>query len=240
MAHLAARVDARAMPTTHITAAAVGAVAIALGAAGTAHAQRTLTLDMPCYSPGDVVEVTGSGWNPDMDVAITYGARGLLVTNVRTDSQGGLLSRAMLEPEHYRELAGGLDPEPVTVGVAASEQSGNPEDAAFASTLVSPFGVFTTRDPGRLRKRMRMGVGVRGFTGLAGSRIYLHYLRNGLRVASVPVATLRGPCGNADARLRMFAFRGARPGAYDLVFNTSRTSHGMQPAAVLRARLRRR
>ena len=228
-----------------LTIASAAALAAALAAAAPAAADPTLELDRPCYSPGDVMQVTGSGWTPTGGIDLSFTGDTIGLEKLVADTAGQLRATYDVTQRDVDEYIG---PDAMNgqvllgaVDTAAAEANdGRPAGAALRFTL-SQFGAAATQDWQAIRARRRMAIQVAGFTGHAGRRLHLHYVRAGRRTASIPFGLLRGDCGDTQRTLqRAFpAKAGARPGRWTMVFNLSATDHRRFPRLALPVRVAR-
>ncbi len=204
-----------------LAAAAAAAPATAVGAAG-------LGVDRPCYSPGDVLDVSGRGYTPGGKVDLSFTGAGVGLNELQADLAGGV--RAGFEIRD-RDIEALLGPDEVQreVLLAAVDRTppadpATPPASASTSFLLSRFDVAWNQDDGAFRPRRRLAVRVAGFTGFAGRTLYLHYVRAGRRMATVSLGRLRGPCGTLRRTLaRGFPMRRVPAGRWRLAFTLSRT-----------------
>ena len=226
--------------------AAVVAALAALTPAAAAHAAPTLSFDKPCYSAGDTMSFSGTGYTPG-------GAVQVMFRSPETERVGSYDAQA----DAAGAIAGSLDSprEDVflkddafdgMIGVSANDrtridaQTASPEEQ-FAGTVfqLSRFEVQLERPSGR-RPRAAKPLSIRavGFTNARGRTLYLHYRRGARTVKTVRIGRLAGPCGDRSRMLRRALPRGLRPGTYTLVFNTSRRDPDLAPTIWHRLRLR--
>jgi hypothetical protein len=220
------------------------AAAVALTAAAPAAADPTLRLDRPCYSPGDVMSIAGDGWAPvsTVDLSLTGSAVGF--HTLTTDAAGLLRGEVDVTFEDADDFIPAGRPR-ATVTVAAIDRRAagageGPAAGAATQVLISHFGAATNQDWNALRPRRPMLLDVVGFTGFAGRRLHIHYVRAGRRAASRPLGVLRGPCGDVRRTLpRALPFAAARPGRWTMVLNLSPRDHRPVPRVDLPVRVTR-
>ena len=209
----------------------LSAAAATLLAAAPALGQPTLRVDKPCYAPGDTVVLTGEGWTPSGPIDVSFTGHSIAFNSLGADASGLLRAQLGFSEEVTEQLIREGSPRQRLTVAAVDQwaaQAGDGRTAgASATTLVSRFGVRLTNqdwdaiDPGR-----RLGLDVVGFTGDAGRKLHLHYMRGRKRFASVPIGAVSGPCGDVRKTLpRAFPFRRVAPGRWTFVFNFSRTDH---------------
>jgi hypothetical protein len=203
------------------TALACGASVVAPALASAA----TVSVDHECYRPGQTTQVTGEGYTPGGEVALSFnllGASGgtgsdLLLT--QADSAGRIAMNTfgpVLPPKES----------PATVLLAATDQEqaqqGQPPLVSTQFTLEN-FEAFVypwnrgTGTPGR-----RAQYDMAGFTLETGRTLYAHYLFNGRLRKTVAVGRLRGPCGELSKSARQFPFRPVPAGIWSIKVDTSR------------------
>jgi len=170
-----------------------------------AHAQSlALDADRGCYGPGQRISLTGYGFTPDGDVALSAGGQQLGIGIADYDGIFAASLRAPALPFFEAELR-----------FTATDQTYLLNRASTVVRLTS-LGVRVTPatgDPARPRR-----IRARGFFG--GRTLYAH-VRRGDRVRNLRIGPLRGACRRADATRRLFP-PSTDPGAYKLHFDTSR------------------
>jgi hypothetical protein len=203
-------------------------IVAALVAAASAHAAPTIKSDLPCYTPGQSMDLTGGGFGPGHDVVFFLAMKGehgnrLLYTDpVKTDA-GGALGTTLRAPN----LASDDDTQE-HVTLTANDQTlmgpnganGVP-DGSFAVTqfLLSRFGAFVDAweqarrgDPSRSAKLV-----VNGWAPYRA--VWAHYFLNGKRVRSVRIGSVHGPCGDLSKTIKQFPFRPAPAGTWTVFFS---------------------
>lgn len=208
---LAAR---RALPTLAALAAAATPAA--------AHAAAVQT-DRACYSPGDRVTETASGFTPNTDVVenltLTSPATAqfwnLSAPTVITDDQGAF-SRTLRAPDI--QAAG----DRAETALASFTDQANPSVPVFAQWTLSDWGLRIKEWAGNSAKPGRsMTIDTYGWTTAAGA-LYAHYYRGSTHLKSVRIGVATGVCGDLKAKLRQFPMKKVKAGAYTLY--VSRTS----------------
>lgn len=180
-------------------------LAACLIAPASANAQYVeIESDRACYAPGQVVSLTGYGFTPDGDVALSAGGLPLGFGIADYDGMFRATIRAPRLPFFQVELR-----------FTATDQTYRLNRASTTVQLTS-HGVRvtpTTGDPSHPRR-----IRARGFFG--GRNLYAH-IRRGDRVRSVRVGRLTGACRRIDVTRRLFP-AGVDPGSYKLDFDTNR------------------
>jgi hypothetical protein len=210
--------------TTRRGAVTAALLAGALAAPAAASAAPTLALDRECYTPAMPIRHTGGGYSPGGEVRFFAGWEGRMAAYSATADAAGALDYTIGAPD--------LDSRRTTLSITANDAAlvdqGAPPDQAVASaqatlsewnvSVQSWDGVHTARaKPGR-RTRVR----ATGWIGVAGTRLYAHYLRGRRLVKTVAIGRVEGICGDLDARMREFPFKAVRPGTYSVRFDTTR------------------
>lgn len=185
---------------------AVSALLLAcLIAPAAASAQNVaLETDRDCYGPHQPIELTGYGFTPDGDVALSIDGQqlGLGIADYDGVFMASLRAPALPFAEFYLRFT-------------ATDQTYLLNRASAVARMTS-LGVRLTPATGdpAVPRRIR----ARGFFG--GRILYAH-VRRGDRVRNLRVGRLRGACRRVDATRRLFP-PGVDPGAYTLHFDTSR------------------
>jgi hypothetical protein len=225
-----------------LLAAAVAALAV-LAPAAVAHAAPTLSFDQPCYSPGDGMGFSGSGYTPGGAVDLLFSAEGRFGSyGTQADSAGNLADTLRTpDPDDFVDD----DDFSTTMSVTANDKTrmdaGAPPEQRFGATqfTLSRYEVEVERTTGgRLRAGKPMRITAVGFTNARGKTLYLHYRRGGRTLKTVRLGRLAGACGDVQRVLRRGLPAGLRPGAYTLLFNTSKSSASGFPKWTSKVRLR--
>ena len=216
----------RSLPTAIVTAVAAMTPATAWAQDG-----PTLTFDRPCYSPGDTMRFSGTGYTPG-------GAIEMLFNSLSTQSAG----QWEITADPIGAIAGTLDtpdPDLFLDDSAFSGMMGVATNDARATFTLSRFEVQTAQPNGRAPKsRKPMRVTAVGFTNANGQTLYVHYTRNRTRLKTIKLGRLGGDCGDRIRTLPRALPRGLRPGRYKLIFNTSARNTGRAPWYSNQLRLR--
>lgn len=171
----------------------------------TALAQNVmLEADRGCYRAGQVITLTGYGFTPDGDVALSAEGQQLGIGLADYD---GIFSASLRAPSIPFAALG--------LRFTATDQTYLLNRATTVVRLTS-LGVLVTPptgDPARVRR-----IRARGFFG--GRALYAH-IRRGDRARTMRVGRLRGACRTLNVKRRLFP-RTVDPGSYTLRFDTNR------------------
>jgi hypothetical protein len=185
--------------------AALSFVLLALAATpATASAQNvTLSPDRACYGARQVISLTGTGFTPDGDVALSVEGQQVGVGIADYD---GVFSATMRAPSIPLSM--------LTLRFTATDQTYLLNRATAAVRLASLGVAVTPRtgDPSRTRR-----IRARGFFG--GDALYAH-VRRGDRTRDVRLGALHGACRSLDVSRRLFP-PGVDTGKYTLRFDTN-------------------
>jgi hypothetical protein len=192
--------------------AAVAIVSVALAAPAAASA-ATLAVDpvRPCYLERELVQLHAQGFTPNGNVDFTR--EGDLVETLQADASGAIQANLTLPG-----LIMGQRP----LTYVATDQA-NPAAAAQVSLLTTAIDVRVSPETGPPNRRLR--IRARGFRG--GQTLWAHVRRvkrrggRPVRVRTVRVGPVRGPCWVANVRKRLFR-RGTASGRYRVQFDTFR------------------
>jgi hypothetical protein len=227
-----------------LLAALVAAIAAITPAAARAQDGPSLTFDRPCYSPGDRMTFSGTGYTAGGPVTMFFN---LLSTQefgsyeTTADAAGAIAGDLDTpDPDEY------LDENDWSGEMAAAandttrtDAGAGPEAVGFTSFELSRFEVQLDQPNGRApRANKRMDVTARGFTGATGKTLYAHYRRARRTLKTLKLGRLTGDCGDLDRTLARGLPRGLPKGRYQLVFNTSRRDPRAFPKYTLTQRLR--
>ena len=201
---LAAR---RALPTL----AAVAAAAMP----ATAHAAAVST-DHPCYSPGEVVTETGSGFTPSTDVTETLAlvspagrAWNLSAPPLTTDEQGAFTRKL-----HAPALQDAGDRQEAALGAFADQA--NPSAPVTTQWTLSDWALRIKEWAGHVAKPGRsMTIDTYGWTTESGT-LYAHYYRGSTPLKTVRIGASTGDCGNLKAKVPQFPMKKVKAGEYTL------------------------
>jgi len=196
-----------------------------------ADAAPTLKADLPCYYPGQQINLNGAGYTPGGEVALILqlsGAHGHTFFSPKdsphADAAGGLTARLPAP-----DLASDNDLRE-TVTLTANDQArldpANPPAAlddtfGFTQFMVSAVGVrvgpwFSHRATPRALATFQV-VGWEPFR-----KVYVHYFLNHKRLKTVELGSVSGPCGDLRRTMRQFPFRPVPAGRYSIRFTGTR------------------
>jgi hypothetical protein len=188
--------------------AALSAILVAVAAAPATAMAHSVTLapDRPCYGPRQEINLAGSGFTPDGDVALSVEGQQV---GIGVADYDGVFTASMSAPA--------IPLAQLTLRFTATDQSHLANRASAAVRLASLDVIVTppTGDPTRVRR-----IRAHGFFG--GEALYAH-VRRGDRTRSVLLGALSGPCGSLDVRRRLFP-RSVGKGKYTLRFDTNPVS----------------
>ncbi len=188
-----------------IRRAALSATLVALLAAPAASAQNAvLETDRSCYGPRELISLTGYGFTPDSDVALSADGQQL---GIGVADYGGLFMASLRAPS--------LPFAEIVLRFTATDQT-YLLNRASARVRLTSFDVNVTPTTGVPSRPRR--IRARGFFG--GQTLYAH-IRRGDRVRNVRVGALTGACRKLNVTRRLFP-PSVRDGAYRLHFDTSR------------------
>jgi hypothetical protein len=199
-----------------------------LVAVASARATPMIKSDLPCYTPGQTIGLSGGGFGPDHDVVFfltltgEHGSRLLYTDPVKTDPVGALGTRLRapnLASDNDAQEKITLTANDQTL-MGPNGQNGVPEGSfAVTDVLLSRFGAFVdpweqTRrgDPRRSAK-----IVVNGWAPYHA--VWAHYFLNGVRVRSVRVGSVHGPCGDLSKTIKQFPFRPVPAGTWTVFFS---------------------
>src|SRR5262245_17027705 len=209
------------------TAAILAAVPVAYA---TAQTTPTLKADRACYTPGERMTLTTSGFAPGSSVGFFFQLHGpsgnQLLAGREPDivDPGGNTSSQWPAPklassddfqEHLSITANQQPP-------AGQPATTDPMPFAAADVLLSTWDVLVAPwDRGQVDPRKTVAVRAYGYE--PATKLWAHYVLNGKRVKTVYVGALTGPCGNLVKHMREFPFSPVRPGTYSIYFQGSQT-----------------
>jgi hypothetical protein len=200
-----------------------------------ATAAPTVQADHPCYTPGEDMTFTGTGYTPGGNVDLALSLTGKHGSNLLFPKQPAIADPAggFRQVLTAPDLASSDDTQE-EVSVTANDrtrlEAGPPTPDAFAptETLLSTWDVYVDPwDAHQVDPRKKVKFKVFGFE--PATRVFAHYVLNGKRVKTVFVGNLTGPCGDLTASLREFPFRPVPAGSYDVYFEGSRVFDKTQP-----------
>ena len=214
-------------PHTIPTAALTVAIAMAAAPAVAQQPIPTLSVDHPCYSPGDRITFHGAGYTPGGSVNLVFGANERYgTTTVTADAAGGLTAEIETpEPDSFLnddQLAADMF---VTANDEARMGSDAPPENQFgaAQFRLSRWGVLYRTTGNRIAIGRRITFRAVGWTYAVGEPLYAHYRLGSRTVKTVRLGVLRGACGDLVKTLGdAFPFRRVPAGSYTIRFNASR------------------
>jgi hypothetical protein len=181
------------------------AVSVGLSLPAAASAQNLmLSSDRSCYGPNQLISLTGYGFTPDSDVALSADGQQLGIGIADYD---GIFLASLRAPR--------LPFASLPLRFTATDQTYLLNRASTSVRLTSLDVSVTpaTGDPSRPRR-----IRARGFFN--GRTLYAHVRHSG-HTRNVRIGDLRGACRRLDVTRRLFG-GGVRAGAYKLHFDTSR------------------
>jgi hypothetical protein len=192
-----------------------------------AAAAPTVNADLPCYSPGQPIGLSGAGYTPAGDVGLLFQLSGAHGSNMvapkdplKADSAGGIGARLPAP-----NLASDNDlRENVTLTANDLARMGpngplGPPEESFAATsfVLSAVDVLVTPWlSGHGNPRALTTFKVVGWAPYR--RVYAHYFLNGKHVKTVTIGAVSGPCGDMTRKVRQFPFRPVPAGRYRIRF----------------------
>jgi hypothetical protein len=194
------------------TLAALAAAAIP----SAAHAAAVST-DRACYSPGEIVTETGSGFTPSTDVTETLAlvspaagrAWNFAAPPLTTDDQGGFTRKL-----HAPDLQDAGDRQEPALGAFADQA--NPSAPVMARWTLSAWTLRIKEWSDHVAKPGRsMTIDTYGWTTESGT-LYAHYYRGTTHVKSVRIGATTGDCGNLKVKVPQFPVKKVKAGAYTL------------------------
>jgi len=206
-------------------------MAPALAAPTLANAAPTVRADLPCYYPGQEINLNGAGYTPGAEVALMLqlsGAHGNTFLSpkdaVRADAAGGLATRLPAP-----DLASDNDLRE-TVTLTANDQArldpGNPAatpEDTFGSTQFLVSNVFVRVGAWFGHRASPLAPAAFQVVGWEPFRkVYAHYFLNHKRLKTIEVGSVSGPCGDLRRTLRQFPFRPVPAGSYTIRFTGTR------------------
>ena len=199
----------------------------ALAVPALAAATPTVNTDLPCYTPGQPIGLSGAGYTPAGDVGLIFqlsGAHGSNMvapkTPLKADAAGGIATRlpapALASDNDLRETATLTANDQARLGPTGP--IGPPEES-FATTQFLLSGVDVLVGPwltGHASPRALTTFKVIGWEPFR--RVYAHYFLNGKRIKTVSIGAVSGPCGDMTKKIRQFPFRPVPAGRYRIRF----------------------
>ena len=188
-------------------ALAVSAVLAAVPATASGAPQpAALDTSYPCYSSGESVLLSGSGFTPGGRV--TLSASGQQLTTIEADLDGGFTVRVQAPDALFGT---------VHLRFTATDRAA-PTLTDHATVRIADTDVVVTPEiggPSELRR-------IRGWGFFGAEAVYAHVKRHGAaRARNIRLGSPRGACGTLNIQRRLFRNE-PRPGAYTLQFDTLR------------------
>ena len=213
----------------------LGAAAVIATLPASAQAAPTLQADKPCYTPGEPITFTGTGYTPGGEVGFFFslmGENGSKLLSARepeiVDATGAIRAVFNAPP-----LASSDDTREQLFTTAndqarmAPDAPALPPEETFGVSQVelSIFGVWVDEweRHGRIDPRGKTKITAYGYE--PATKLFAHYVLNGKRVKTVEIGPLKGPCGDLTKTIRQFPFRPVARGTYAVYFQGTRTLH---------------
>jgi hypothetical protein len=216
--------------------------ALAVAAPGQAAANPTVGTDRTCYSPGEPVIESGSGFTPNAQVnetvSLLAGGRpigtGSVNPPITTDAQG-MFTRSFEAPDLMRPD----DRAETVIGSFADQGSPQSPLVVGPAWTLSAWEVRISAWAGhRANPRRSMVIDTTGWTTL-GPNLYSHYYRGSKLIKDAKVGRLTGACGDLRKRVRQFPFHGVRAGMWTVYFSDTPTLDKVDDAWIrIRVRVR--
>jgi hypothetical protein len=198
----------------------------ALAAPALAAAAPTVGADLPCYTPGQPIKLSGAGYTAGGEVTLFMQLSGRRGSNLvmpedplKADAAGGIAA-SLPAPQ----LASDNDLRE-TVTVTANDQARLAQDPPLPPEETFGFTQFQLSAAdvmvrpwfsGRANPRTLTTFKVVGWEPF--HKVYAHYLLNGKRIKTVLVGSVSGPCGDLTKKMRQFPFRPVPAGRYRIRF----------------------
>lgn len=205
--------------------APLAAVILTMIAAEAAQA-ATVTLNRSCYSPGETIIASGTGFTPgQVSETLTLTEPGsfqplavLFAPLITTDAQGAF-ARSLPAPK----LARAVDrKETATSAFGDADPAATTGPTLVQWTLSNWELEIAAWRRGRANPRGWMVIDTYGWTS-AASILYAHYYRNlKLVKGGVRIGALTGECGDLRKRVRQFPFANAKSGLWKVYFTGTR------------------
>ena len=165
-----------------------------------------LDTSYPCYSSGESVLLSGTGFTPDGPV--TLSASGQQLTTIDADLDGGFTVRVQAPDAFFGT---------VHLRFTATDRA-TPTLTDHATVRIADTDVVVTPEIGGPRTVRR----IRGWGFFGADAVYAHVKRRGAtRARNIRLGAPQGPCGTLNTQRRLFQNE-PRPGAYTLQFDTLR------------------
>jgi hypothetical protein len=205
----------------------------ALAAPGFAAADPTLQADKPCYVPGQAQQITGSGYQPNGEVTLSYNESGPHGNASRNGSTTADSAGNINDSFETPDLASSDDTqEAVDLGAysTALAQGGMPPPFGTTqfkvSTLDAFVGPWESHKASPRKKTTFYGY---GFGAIGGKKLYAHYVLHGKLRKTATIGSLSGVCGDIKKKQRQFPFRPVKAGTYKIKLDATRKYPNKSP-----------
>jgi hypothetical protein len=206
--------------------AALATLATFAVAAAPAAADPAVTLDRPCYAPGDTITRTGSGFTAGAQVTESVAFQTQELPTIALGSLKGPTIAANPQGAFKDTLSAPNLRRPsrdfTETAIDTFTDPANPTKPAVVQWTLSSW---TMSVPAWNRRAARPGqamtVYAYGWTS-SGTTLYMHYFRGTKRYKTVRVGRLTGACGDLSKHLVQFPFHHPKPGAWKVFFSTTK------------------
>jgi hypothetical protein len=184
-----------------VVATAIAAALLAAAPAGAA----TIQADQRCYTEGDAIRVTGSGFTPRTPVAFRFD--GDPFGTPLADSEGRIKARSEVPRVNGRFR---------TVKITAVDGQNTSQRA---ETQVTVTKLLVSISPMTGAPNRMVTFRARGFA--RARSLYVHYVNPRKRVVkTVRLGRTQRPCGTTEPRAQLIPFANPRAGTWSLRFDT--------------------
>lgn len=196
------------------------------GLAAPAAAAPVLQADRECYTPGEPITLTGTGYTPNGDVLLGFSLSGKHGSNVFAAGDGltadsaGNIRTVVRAPDLassddvQEDMAGSAE----DMALETDPTQFNPDGVGVTLLKLSTWDVFVPPwDAHRGDPRKRVRIHAYGWEPM--TELWAHYVLGARTLADVRVGALTGPCGNLAKTIREFPFRPVPPGSYTIYFS---------------------
>jgi hypothetical protein len=191
------------------SAAALAVSAVLAAAPSTASGappSAALDTSYPCYSSGESMLLSGSGFTPQGEVSLSV--TGQQLTTVQADLDGAFTMRVRM-PSFLFGMT--------SMRFTASDKA-LPHLRDHATVRIADADVVVTPEIGAPSDLRR----IRAWGFFGADAVYAHVKRHGAtRARNIRLGSPTGACGRLDIQRRLFP-HSPRPGAYTLQFDTLR------------------
>jgi hypothetical protein len=198
--------------TPHIPLVAVLATAVLVPAAQAQ--QPALQWDRECYTDGQHMNFTGTGFTPGADVDLAFSRLGAPIgtSEAKANPTGAIADYVWGTSDEV--LASGEERQQIQ---ATATDRVDPARSAASTFTFTEWAGFS---PGRYVPGRRARVEIFGWAFAEGKTGYFLFRKRNRTVASVKVGRIAGPCGDVIARVKVP--RKLRAGAYKVWLSTDR------------------